>query len=142
MDRKSIGYHDNGELPEFKAQDIRYFDPHEDKPPIVVKDKNTIYHNVFSFTNRIRVKAVFVNTVQIKQQLDECLLGRADTWYNQKLSHLQRVGLCSEETGVQEWCYQLESRFRPPQGKSLRTLKTIAYTIDDVCDGKELADYI
>jgi hypothetical protein len=100
MDRKSIGYHDNRELPEFKAQDIGYFNPYKDKPPIVVKDKNTIYHNVFSFTNRIHIKAAFVNTAQMKQRLDKYLLGRANTWYNQELSHLQRVGLHSEETRV------------------------------------------
>jgi hypothetical protein len=66
MDRKSIGYYNNRELPEFKAQDIGYFDPYKDKPPTVVKDKNTIYHNIFSFTNRICIKAIFVNTAQIK----------------------------------------------------------------------------
>lgn len=44
----------------------------------------------------------------MRQQLDEFLLGQADTWYNQELNHLARLGLRSDENGIEEWCRALE----------------------------------
>lgn len=48
----------------------------------------------------------------LRQHLDTCLLGAADTWYTNELSHISRVGLRNDPNGVKEWCDALEERFR------------------------------
>ena len=65
--------------PQFRARDIRYFDPKPDSTqPVEVKDNHNVYHNMFSFTARLQVKAVSVGAVVLAQNLDTCLLGAAD----------------------------------------------------------------
>ncbi len=41
----------------FRPRDVGYFDPNLDIPLVEVKDTYNIYYNVFSFTNRLRVKS-------------------------------------------------------------------------------------
>ena len=127
--------------PEFRAKDIGYFDPKDTGPMVEVRDKVQVYHNVFSFTNRLKVKAQFVNVRKMREQLDECLLGQADTWYNQELNHLQRMGLRVGD-GIKEWCDALEARFRQPPGQSLRQLEAVHYTLSDVYDRKDPLDFV
>lgn len=128
--------------PEFRAKDIGYFDPKDTGPMVEVRDKVQIYHNVFSFTNRLKVKAQFVKVRHMRERLDECLLGRADTWYNQELNHLQRVGLRADGDGIKEWCNALEARFRQPPGQSLRQLEAVQYTISDAYNRKDPLDFV
>jgi hypothetical protein len=52
------------------------------------------------------------------------------------------VGLRSDDNGLDEWCQALEARFRPPQAQSLRVLERLEYTLDDVFNGKDPADFI
>ena len=76
--------------PQFRARDVGFFDPDPKLPPVEpVKDHN-IYHNVFSFTNRLRVKSTTMDVALLRQNLDACLLGAADTWYNTELNHPTR----------------------------------------------------
>jgi hypothetical protein len=130
------------EKSDFKPKDIGYFDPQDQGPLVEVKDKVQVYRNVFSFTNRLRVKAHFMDLRILRERLDECLLGRADTWYNQELDHLRRIGLRADETGITEWCKALETRFRQPPGQSLRILEALQYTLSDVYDQKDPLDFI
>ena len=81
-------------------------------PPVEVKDSHNIYHNVFSFTNRLHVKAASMDPAILQQDIESCLLGVADDWYTNQLSHVFRVGLRSDTNGVKEWCDALEVRFR------------------------------
>ena len=64
--------------PVFRARDVGYFDPNPDVPSIEVKENHNIYHNVFSFTNRLRVKADTMDVALLRQNLDACLLGSAE----------------------------------------------------------------
>ncbi|KAI9776515.1 MAG: hypothetical protein M1816_005244 [Peltula sp. TS41687] len=41
-----------------RARDIGYFDPDSTKTPVEPKETHQVYHNVFSFTNRLKAKAV------------------------------------------------------------------------------------
>ena len=43
---------------EFHTRDIGYFDPNPQALLVETKDNYNIYYNVFSFINRIRVKAI------------------------------------------------------------------------------------
>ena len=64
--------------PAFRARDVGYFDFNPDVPVIEVKENHNVYHNVFSFTNRLRVKADIMNTTMLRQNLDAYLLGTAE----------------------------------------------------------------
>jgi hypothetical protein len=133
--------HSNRDKLDFKAKDLGYFDPKDSGPLVEVKDKVQIYYNVYSFTNRLRVKAQFIDPRAMKERLDECLLGSADAWYNQELNHLQRLGLRAGN-GIEEWCKALEARFKQPPGQSLRSLEALQYTVADVYDRKDPLDFI
>lgn len=128
--------------PAFRARDIGYFDPNPDVPAIEVKDHHNVYHNVFSFTNRLRVKVTTMDAAALRQNLDSCLLGAADDWYTNQLTHLSRVGLRNSADGVKEWCDALEARFRDSPGKSLTLLEMIRYTVRDVRNRKDPSDYV
>ena len=64
--------------PQFRARDVGYFDPDPQAAPTEVKDNHKVYHNVFSFTNRLGVKATTMDATTLRQNLDSCLLGAAD----------------------------------------------------------------
>ena len=128
--------------PAFRARDIGYFDPNSDVPAIEVKENHNIYHNVYSFTNRLRVKADSMDVTLLRQNLDACLLGSAEQWYTNELSHMIRAGLRNDQNGVKEWCDALESRFRDSPDKSLSIVEAIRYTIRDIRARKNPADYV
>ena len=46
----------------FNPKSVGYFDPKDKVMPVEVKDSYNIYHNVFSFTVRLRVKATTIDT--------------------------------------------------------------------------------
>lgn len=127
---------------QFRPRDIGYFDPNPDVPPVEVKDTHNIYHNVFSFTNRLQVKAITMDKALLRQNIDSCLLGKADDWFTNQLSQLNRVGLRNDPTGVTEWCNALQARFRDSRGKSLSLLENIRYTVKDARNRRDPADYI
>ena len=64
--------------PGFRARDVGYFDPNPDVPAIKVKENHNVYHNVFNFTNRLRVKADTMDVAILRHNLDACLLGTAE----------------------------------------------------------------
>ena len=127
--------------PQFRARDIGYFDP-APGPAIEVKDNHNIYHNVFSFTNRLRVKATTMDPTVLRQNLDSCLLGAAENWYTNELAHLSRIGLRNDNDGVKEWCNALEARFRDSPSKSLVALEAIRYTVRDARSRRDPLDYV
>ncbi len=101
-----------------------------------------VYQNVFSFTNRVQVKATMMEPATVHQNLDACLLGQADKWYTEELSHIQQVSLRLDTNGVEEWCKALEQRFQDPPSKSLTMLETTRYTVDDARKNHEPASYV
>ena len=126
----------------FRARDVGYFDPNPDVPAIEVKDNHNVYHNVYSFTNRLRVKVDTMDAALLRQNLDSCLLGTADSWYTNELSHVIRVGLKNDQNSVKEWCDALEARFRDSPGRSLSIVEAIRYTVKDVRARKDPSDYV
>ena len=128
--------------PHFKARDLGYFEPDNEADPVENRDGKTIYHNVWSFTNRVRVKAASDSPETVRGNLDTCLLGKAERWYTEELNELSRTGLRNDPNGVQSWCDALETRFRESPGVSLARLETIKYTIRDVRARKDPEEYI
>ena len=128
--------------PAFRARDVGYFEPNPDVPAIDVKENHNVYHNVYSFTNRLRVKVDSMDAALLRQNLDSCLLGSVEQWYINELSHVFRVGLRNDQNGVKEWCDALETRFRDSPGRSLSIVEAIRYTVKDVRARKDPADYV
>ena len=61
---------------QFRARDIGYFEPdNEAQNPVETSDNHTVYHNVFSFTERLRVKK---DEEHLIKNLDQCLFSKAD----------------------------------------------------------------
>ena len=92
----------------FRARDVGFFDPDSDKAT-EIKNGCRLYHNVHSFTQKIRA----MDSLKLRHNLEMCLLGKADIWFTQELSHTSRLKL---KDGIQLWCEALESRF----GESFR----------------------
>ena len=88
---------------QFRTRNIGYFEP-SPGPAIVVKDNHNVYHNVFSFANRLRVKATTMDATLLRQNLDSYLLGAAGSWHTNELAHLSRIGLRNDINSVKEWC--------------------------------------
>ena len=129
-------------IPQFRPKDIGYFDPNPDIMPVDVKDTYNIYYNVFSFTNRLRVKETTIDPALLRQHLDTCLLGTADTWYTNELSYISRISLRNDLNGVKEWYNALEERFRDSPSKLLALLESVRYTIKDARNRRDLVDYL
>ena len=62
----------------FRLRDIEYFDLNSLVSSVEVKDSHNIYHNVFSFINRLQVKAASIDPAVLRQNIELCLLGAAD----------------------------------------------------------------
>ena len=126
----------------FNPKLVGYFDPNPDKPAVEVKDGTNTYHNVFSFTARLKVKETSMDKAYLCQNLDACLLDKADSWYTNELSPASRLGMRFDPDGVGTWCASLEERFRDAPGKSLATLETVRYTVADARMRHDPADYM
>ncbi|RKF57545.1 hypothetical protein OnM2_073031b [Erysiphe neolycopersici] len=127
---RETNFNDNQSNTFFRAKDIGYFDPDTSKPAVEIRDTHNIYHNVFSFTNRLRVKRSTDNS--IVRNLDECLLGEANQWYIEEISQIMRNGL--RVGTIEDWCNILEKRFCESPGKALIALEKLRYTVQDVRD--------
>ena len=125
----------------FKPRDIGFFDPIDEAEPVESLDGKTIYHNVFAFTNRLRVKASTDQNASslIAKNLDQTLLGKAQRWFTEEISDTTRAGL---QTNIELWCKELENRFREAPGIALAKLERLTYTVADVRARKDPEDYI
>ncbi|KZF20662.1 hypothetical protein L228DRAFT_269959 [Xylona heveae TC161] len=126
---------------QFCSKDIDYFNPGEGQN-VEVCDKDQVYQNIFSFTNYLRVKATTMDPALIYQNLDTCLLGKADKWYTEELSYIQHVGIQMNTNGVKKWYKALEQHFRDLPEKSLVVLKTCYYIIQDTQQNQDVLEYI
>ena len=64
----------------FKAKDIGFLDPNPNVTQMIeVKNNYNIYHNVFSFTQRLRAIAVDEMASVITKNLHFCLMSIADS---------------------------------------------------------------
>ncbi len=132
----------NGNTKAFRPRDIGLFDPNPDLDPVEVKDEKQVYHNVFSFTNRLRVKASTMDPAVLRQNVESCLLGKADRWYTQELAHITRVSMRNDNNGVKEWCKALEARFKESPSRALALLEGIRYTVQDARRRRDPVDYV
>ncbi|KAL9576499.1 MAG: hypothetical protein Q9203_007735 [Teloschistes exilis] len=77
----------------------------------------------------------------LRDNLDACLLGGAETWYTSQLTEMSRSTLYDGD-GVERWCKYLEQCFKDSPGRSLAILEEVRYTVNDARNRKDPADYI
>ncbi|KAI6245286.1 hypothetical protein HI914_06500 [Erysiphe necator] len=130
---------------QIRAQEIGYFEPDVNAiEPVETVNGSTVYHNVFSFTARIRAKVSRSenspwSSTNLAQKLDQCLKGKAELWYTNEISDTTRAGL---QAGHELWCSELEARFRMPAGEALRELHALKYGIEDVRARKDPETFV
>ncbi|RKF53462.1 hypothetical protein OnM2_105004c [Erysiphe neolycopersici] len=90
-------------------------------------DNSTVYHKVFSFTVRVKAKALGVTE------------GKAELWYTSEISRTTRAGL---KASIENWCEELETRFQMSPGIALERLERLKYTIVDVKQRKDPEEFM
>ncbi|KAI1000086.1 hypothetical protein K3495_g8113 [Podosphaera aphanis] len=129
----------------FRVQDLGLFKPDSSSETLISYNKEqSAYQNVFSFTARIRAKTADISSgvwtpENVAKNLDNCLRGKAETWYTNELSATTRAGL---KTNLDYWCTELEHRFKESPIVALRKLENLRYSIRDVRAKKDLEDYV
>ena len=124
-----------------RPRDIGYFEP-KNGELFTVKDNNHIYHNVYDFTNRMKVVAATTDTRKLLRVVNQCLLGEAQQWYNRELDNLCRLGLQSEGASIEDWTQALEARFKQARGAALKDLERCYYSVRELHRGKSPADFV
>ena len=88
--------------PAFWAQDLGFFEPDNTKDLVEIKENHQIYYNVFTFTNRIQVKALTSRNPRIlRKNLNTCLLGKAQSWFSEELNNMSWSELHNDPNGVE-----------------------------------------
>ncbi|TQS33317.1 hypothetical protein Golomagni_06333, partial [Golovinomyces magnicellulatus] len=128
----------------FRAQDIGFFDPNNEAAHVEMIDSRTMYHNVFSFTARLKALALDVTSgpftpSSVACKLHQCLRGKAELWYTNEISPTTRAGL---RTGIELWCSELENRFREAPSTSLAKLEKLRYTTGHVRARRDPEEFI
>ena len=123
-------------LPEFKAEDIGYFDPDIDKSygegSIVSVGKNTYYRDVYAFIDRL--KDMEGQCSNLPRLVSTCLHGIALSWYTLELDSDYKTLLMDGSMKV--WCNKLIARFKQPTSDALRQLEAEKYTFQDAAKGR------
>ncbi|KAI0993066.1 hypothetical protein K3495_g15118, partial [Podosphaera aphanis] len=129
----------------FRPQDLGLFEPNNKaKSPTSFQDGKTVYHDVFSFTARVRTrtegnKSGSWSAQNVAAKLDLCLRGDAETWYTNELSPVTRAGF---STNLGFWCSALEHRFRDSPTVALDKLEKLRYTIHDARIQQSPEEYV
>ena len=67
---------------EFRSKNIEFFESNSEISHMKIRDKIQIYHNMFFFTNRLRIKSQFHSSEILCNRMNKCLLSKTNTWYN------------------------------------------------------------
>ena len=116
----------------FRARDLGMFNPDPSLEAVKSKEGYQIFHDVWSFTERVKSKSTTPELVKvIRENLDACLLGKAKRWYTSETDAVGKNGLRNDPDSCTLWCKALESRFRKAPGISLSRLESLRYTFCD-----------
>ena len=130
----------------WKADEVGLFDPHLDKSheegEVVTVSKEIYYWSVMLFIEWIQDIATIKGAQLVWINLNTCLCGGALAWYTSELSNLERVGLRSDENGVEEWCRALKGQFKESTSVTLSNLTITKYTMADAQSHCEPAAYV
>ncbi|OAP54182.1 hypothetical protein AYL99_11717 [Fonsecaea erecta] len=97
----------------------------------ITKDGKTYYRSLPAFVDRVQALAVTRNAAAIRQTLELCLRGEAESWWNEELDNISRISIVQSQNGVDEWCKALENRFKDSPLDALNKLNSLKYTMTD-----------
>ncbi|KAA6407415.1 MAG: hypothetical protein FRX48_08658 [Lasallia pustulata] len=119
------------------------FNPDPSLEAVESKDGYQIFHDVWSFTKRIKSKAITPELSKvIRKNLDACLLGKAERWYTSETDAVYKSGLRNNPDSCTLWCKALESCFRKAPGVSLSRLESLRYIIRDAQNQRDPEDFV
>lgn len=88
----------------FRPEDVGYFSPNPQA------NNDNVYYDIFSFTDRLRLKANSIDADVMRQNINACLLGTAKDWYDNKLDRLSKSMLFPNN----RLCFAEEPKSWPP----------------------------
>ena len=115
----------------FKMKNIEFFNFNPNVTQMIkIKNNYNIYHNIFSFTQRLRMIIIDEMAFVITKNLHFCLMNIADSWYinelNDDFRRIYKIGF------IQQWCIVLEKRFKKSANQALIKFHQVQYIIADV----------
>ena len=109
---------------------------------VVEKDGKNYYRDVYIFTNRLRVVVLTRDAAKIRQNLDICLRGEAEQWWNIEVDEVICIGLIHHLNGVEQWCQALEKRFKTSSSEAFNKFNSVRFTVEDVRSRRSPAEYV
>ena len=105
-----------------------------------MKNNYNIYHNVFSFTQRLWAIAVDEMVFIITKNLHFCLMNIVNSWYINELNddsrRIYKIGF------IQQWCIVLKRWFKESANQALTKFHQVQYTIADVRKRWDFSEFI
>ena len=115
----------------FDPKMVGFFKPDPDKPALEAKDSYNIYHNVYSFITKLKVRSALHVDPPLQNNVENCLLGAAERSFTEELNELSCSGL-RYDPSITMWCTALEPRFKQSPNRTLATLEQLRFTVRDI----------
>ncbi|RYC55019.1 hypothetical protein CHU98_g11190 [Xylaria longipes] len=141
IQRDSPGPAGNGHS--LKAEEVGFFNPStkdNDGSGAVAHGKQTIYTDVWAFTDRLSHLAVTHGEEKVKTVWTTCLQATALAWHTTELTDLEKTALRGGT--VQLICETLQKRFKKNHSDALQSLQQSRFTMYDLQQGKALRPFI
>ena len=126
----------------WRTDEIGFFDPHYESmtgEDIITAGKDTVYRDVFLFTNQLRQIASIKGEEVVRLNSPLCLRGYAQQWFSSELTTEQQA---EYRTTLERWIRALINRFQPDSGDAFNKIQTIKYTVQDAREGRHPAPFV
>ncbi|GAW26153.1 putative transposon Ty3-I Gag-Pol polyprotein [Rosellinia necatrix] len=134
------GINGNGNL---KPEEVGFFNPSSkdyDGSGALSQGKQTIYTDVWAFTDRLRHLAGVHGEAKVNTVWTTCLQATALSWHTTELTDAEKAAL---RTGtVENICTKLQTRFRRNHSEALHSLQTRRFTLYDLQQGKSIRTFV
>ncbi|KAI1281036.1 hypothetical protein F5Y07DRAFT_317004 [Xylaria sp. FL0933] len=126
-----------------KAEEVGFFNPSfkdHDGSGAVAQGKQTIYTDVWAFTDRLTHLAVTHGEDKVRTVWTTCLQATALSWHTMELTDLEKDALRTGD--VKRICTALQNRFKTNHSDALLSLQQKKFTLHDLRQGKSLRPFI
>jgi len=130
----------NGAL---KADEVGYFNPSLPDPQetgAVAQGKQTIYTDVWSFTDRLMDLSRIYGEQKVKAVWITCLQNTALAWHTTELTETDKAALNAGP--LFHICDKLQTRFKKNHSDALASLQNSRFTLYDLKNGHQLRPFI
>ena len=105
-----------------------------------MKNNYNIYHNIFSFTQKLQAIVVNEMAFIVAKNLHFCLMNIVNNWYINKLNDDSRR--IYKIDSIQQWCIFLKKRFKKSVNQTLTKFHQIQYIIVNVRKRRNFREFI